>query len=216
MKKFAIILSGAGVFDGSEIHEAVFTMLAIDKLGAKYQIYAPNYDQYHVINHYTSEVMSEHRNMLVESARIARGNIKDLKELSTANYDILIFPGGFGVAKNFSNFALVGSDCEVIPDIERVIKEAHAAKKPIGALCIAPVLLAEVLNTVDVTIGNDEETAKILESMGATHINTKQGEVVIDKANLIVTSPCYMLDSSISQIAEGAENTVRALLDLIL
>lgn len=215
MKKFAVVLSGCGVFDGSEIHEAVLTLLAINKLGAEYKIYAPNFDQYHVINHYTGEVMSEHRNMLVESARIARGEIIDLKELNPAKYDAVIFPGGFGAAKNFCDFAFVGSDCEVHPNIAKVIKEAHNAKKPIGALCIAPVLLAEVLNDINITIGDEEETAKIVESMGALHTNTTHGEVVIDKTNKIVTSPCYMLHSSITQIAEGTENAVKALMELI-
>ncbi|MGQ1910170.1 isoprenoid biosynthesis glyoxalase ElbB [Marinifilum sp. RC60d5] len=213
-KKFAVVLAGSGVYDGSEIHESTLAMYAISKNGGEYQIFAPDIDQYHVINHITGEEMSEKRNVLVESARIARGNIKNLKEFKFEEYDAILFPGGFGVAKNLCTFAFDGPNCSVNTDVKTAIKAMHLAKKPIGALCISPALIAKVLGNVKLSIGQDEETAKAISSLGATHINTKHGEIVIDKENKIVTTPCYMLDSSIADVGEGAENLVKAIMDL--
>ncbi|RUT78458.1 isoprenoid biosynthesis glyoxalase ElbB [Ancylomarina longa] len=213
-KKFAVVLSGCGVYDGSEIHEATLSMYAISKNGGEYQIFAPNIDQYHVINHLTGEEMAEKRNVLVEAARIARGNIKDLQEFRAADYDAILFPGGFGVAKNLCTFAFKGADCEVNEDVERVLKAMHSARKPIGALCIAPALIAKILGAVEVTIGNDAATAEAITKMGATHVNTGHGETVFDKENKIVTTPCYMLDATIAQIGDGAENVVKTIMAL--
>lgn len=214
MKKVAVILSGSGVFDGAEIHEATLTLLAIAKHRAKYEIFAPNVEQHHVINHITGEEMPEKRNVLIESARIARGDINSLSEFDAKQFDALIFPGGFGAAKNLSNFAFAGTNCQVNEEVQNTIKAMHAEKKPIGALCIAPVLIAKVLGNVELTIGQDEGTANAVEALGAKHVKTDHGEVVVDKENKIVTTPCYMLDANIVQIAEGAENVVKAILEM--
>lgn len=213
-KKFAVVLAGSGVYDGSEIHEATLALYSISKNGGEYQIFAPNTNQYHVINHITGEEMHETRNILVESARIARGNIKDLKEFSATEFDAILFPGGFGVAKNLCTFAFHGADCQVNHDVEIALKAMHKAKKPIGALCIAPALVARILGKVEVTIGQDEGTAEAITSLGATHVNTSHGEIVFDKENKIVSTPCYMLDATIAQIGDGAENVVKTIMAL--
>jgi enhancing lycopene biosynthesis protein 2 len=215
MKKFAVVLAGCGVYDGAEIHEAVATLLAIDRVGAAYQCFAPDVNQMHVVNHLTGEATTETRNVLVEAARIARGNVKPLSELIPTEFDALIFPGGFGVAKNLCTFAVDGTNCSVNPDTERVVREAHAAHIPIGALCITPALIAKVLGMGTLTIGSDAGTAQAVETLGATHQNTQGSDVVIDMKNLLVTTPCYMLDSPISTIADGADNAVKALLNLM-
>lgn len=213
MKNFAILLSGSGVYDGSEIHEATLTMLAIKKNGASYEIFAPNIKQHHVIDHVTGLEMNESRNVLVESARIARGRIRDIKEYNANYFDALIMPGGFGAAKNLSDFAFKGADCKVNPDVEKAIIATHNLNKPIGALCIAPVILAKVIQKARVTIGQDETSAVAVEKMGATHEKTTHGEVVYDQKNNLFTTPCYMLDANIVQIEEGAINVVKAMLE---
>lgn len=212
MKKFAVILAGCGVYDGAEIHEATLTMLAIMKQGASYEVFAPDIDQHHVINHLTGEEMKEKRNVLVESARIARGKIKDLKNYDPNNFDALVIPGGFGVAKNLCDFAFKGANCSVDPDVEKAILKTAGKNKPIGALCISPVILAKIFGDVELTIGQDKGTAEAIEKMGSTHIKTTHGEVIIDEKNNLFTTPCYMLDANILQIAEGAENIVRAMM----
>ncbi len=212
MKKFAIILSGCGVYDGAEIHEAVMTMYAVMKNGAEYQVFAPDIVQHHVVNHMTGAEMSEIRNVLVESARIARGKIQPLAKLDMRDYDALIFPGGFGAAKNLCSFAFKGADCEVHPQVAKVIREAVSLRKPIGALCISPVILAKVLGDVELTIGDDKGTAAAVEKMGAKHKTTTHGQVVIDSRLKIFTTPCYMLEATILQIAEGADNIVEAMI----
>lgn len=212
MKKFAIILSGSGVFDGAEIHETTMTMLAIMKHGGQYQSFAPDIEQYHVINHLNGEEMDEKRNVLVESARIARGEIKPLSEYNEEDFDALIIPGGFGAAKNLSDFAFKGPECSVVKDVARAIRDTVAAKKPLGAICISPVVVARVLEGVELTIGQDADTIKGLEAMGARHKKTTHGEVVVDKKYNFYTTPCYMLDANILQIWEGAENIVKAML----
>jgi len=212
--KFAIVLSGCGVYDGAEIHEATLTMLAIAKKGGTYEIFAPDVRQHHVINHITGEVMDEYRNVLVESARIARGKISALDSYNPADFDAFILPGGFGVAKNLCSYAFDGASCRVDNVVERALIDTHRAGKPIGALCISPVLIAKVISEVDVTIGDDEATAMHIEEMGAVHIKTGNREVVVDTANRIVSNPCYMLDASIVDIAMGAENVINAIIDL--
>lgn len=215
--RFAIVLSGCGVYDGAEIHEAVLTLLAVDRHGGTYQCFAPDRPQMHVVNHLTGqEAAGESRNVLVEAARIARGAIKPLSAFDPAEFDALVFPGGFGAAKNLCTFAVQGPDCTVDPESEAAIRAMAQAGKPIGALCIAPALMARVLGDgVQVTIGSDPGTAEAIEKMGARHTNAGHGGVVVDKARKLVTSPCYMLDSTISQIADGADNTVQALLALM-
>ena len=213
MKKFAIVLSGCGVFDGAEIHEATLTMLAIMKQGATYEIFAPDIQQHHVVNHITGEEMPEKRNVLIESARIARGKIKDLKDYDPNNYDAMIFPGGFGAAKNLCDFAFKGADCIVNPDVEKAMLKTAGKNKPIGALCISPVIFAKVFGDVEVTIGQDAGTAEAIEKLGATHIKTTHGEVIVDEKNKLFTTPCYMLDANILDIARGASNIVKAMLE---
>ncbi|MFW5707166.1 MAG: isoprenoid biosynthesis glyoxalase ElbB [Bacteroidota bacterium] len=212
MKKFAVVLSGNGVYDGAEIHEATLSLYAIKKQGAEYEIFAPDVEQHHVINHLTGKEMNEKRNVLVEAARIARGNIKPLSEFRTEDFDAILFPGGFGVAKNLCTFAFDGPECTVNPDVEQAIRSMHKARKPIAALCISPVLLAKVLGDVELTIGQDKETAAAVEKLGSTHKPTQHGEVVVDAQNNVYTTPCYMLDADIVQIGDGAENIVRAVL----
>jgi enhancing lycopene biosynthesis protein 2 len=213
MKKFAVVLSGCGVFDGAEIHEATLSMYAIRKLGGTYDVFAPDIVQHHVVNHITGQEMPETRYVLAESARIARGKIQPLSRFNPEDYDALLFPGGFGAAKNLSSFAFDGPDCSVNEDVEKAITGMHAAGKPIGALCIAPVLLARVLGKGELTIGQDQGTAAAIENMGATHKTTGHGQVTVDRANKLFTTPCYMLDADIAQIGEGAENVVRAMME---
>jgi len=211
MKKFAIILSGNGVYDGSEIHEATLSMLAVMQHGYSYEIFAPDVPQHHVINHLNGNEMIETRNVLVESARIARGNIKDLKSFDAGNFDALLIPGGFGAAKNLSDFAFNGANCSVNPDVEMAVRQMADQGKPIGALCIAPVILAKVFGNVDLTIGQDKGTATAIEKMGSHHRITTHGEVILDKKHNLFTTPCYMLDANILQIYEGATNIVKAI-----
>ena len=213
-KIIAVVLSGCGVFDGAEIHESVLTLLAIARSGAEYRIFAPDIEQFHVINHLTGQPVDEKRNVLVESARIARGNIKPLSEYDQNDFDALIFPGGFGVAKNLSTFAFDGASCTVNEEVEKAILDTVRAGKPIGALCISPVVVAKVLEGAEVTIGNDTGTIQALEQMGAKHRFTTHGEVVVDHKYKVATTPCYMLDATIDQIATGAENVVKAVMEM--
>lgn len=212
--KFAVLLSGCGVYDGSEIHEAVMTFLAIDKNNCEYEIFAPNISQYHVINHLTGEAMQEKRNVLVEAARIARGKIKPVMEYKAVDFDGLILPGGFGVAKNLCTYAIDGINMKVDKIVEKAVIETHAAHKPIGALCIAPVLIAKILGDVEITIGTDPETASTIRSLGARHRNTSATEIVVDYKNKIVSAPCYMICTRISEIAENTDKTVKAMIEL--
>ncbi len=213
-KKFAVVLSGSGVYDGAEIHEATLSLWAIDKSGSTYQCFAPDINQHHVINHLTGAEMPETRNVLIESARIARGNIKPLSEFKASDFDALLFPGGFGAAKNLSTFAFKGADCSVNHDVDRAVLEMAEAQKPIGALCITPAVITRILKGANVTIGNDKDTIEAIEGMGGKHQIKTHGEVVIDERYKLVTTPCYMLDATISQIAEGAENVVKIILSM--
>ncbi len=215
MKKFAVVLSGSGVFDGAEIHEATLSLLAIVQAGAEYEIFAPDIAQHHVINHISGEVMDETRNVLIESARIARGKISPLSAFNAASFDAILFPGGFGVAKNLCSMAVDGSDCKVNKEVEKAVKAMYQEKKPIGALCIAPALVARIIEGVKVTIGQDESTAATIQAMGGTHVNTKHGEVIEDRANRVFTTPCYMLDATVLDIYNGATNIVNAIMESI-
>jgi enhancing lycopene biosynthesis protein 2 len=214
MKKIAVVLSGSGVYDGSEIHEAALTLLAIDRNGAKYECFAPDVEQAHVINHLTGKEMPEKRNVLVESARIARGKIRPLSAYKAKDFDAIIFPGGFGAAKNLCTFAFDGADCTINADVENAVKATIGAGKPVGALCIAPVIVAKLLEGVNVTIGSDKGTINAIETMGGSHTETTHGEVVVDQKYKLVTTPCYMLDATIGQIADGAENVVKKILEI--
>lgn len=208
-KKFAIVLSGCGVFDGAEIHEAVMTMYAISLQGATYEIFAPDVEQHHVVNHVTGKEMNEKRNVMVEAARIARGKIRPLSALDTGKFDALIFPGGFGAAKNLSSWAFDGAKAKLNPDVKQAIDSMHQLKKPVGALCISPVLFALALGNVKITIGDETPTIEALESLGAKHTTiSTHGRVVIDEQNLLFSTPCYMLNATVVDIAEGAKALV--------
>lgn len=215
MKKFAVVLSGCGVFDGSEIHEATLSLLAIAKQGCSYEIFAPDTNQHHVVNHITGEVMEESRNVLVESARIARGKIKDLKKFNPEEFDGLLFPGGFGAAKNLSSWAFEGAKATVLPEVEVAINGMAKLKRPIGALCISPVILAKIFGEIHLTIGDDEGTIDELEALGASHVYAGHGDVVVDDEHKLFTTPCYMLDATIDQVAEGADNIVDAMIKMM-
>lgn len=212
-KKFAVVLAGNGVFDGAEIHEATMTLYAIAKNNCEYEIFAPDVNQHHVVNHITGEEMNETRNVLIESARIARGKISPLSAFDANSFDAIIFPGGFGVAKNLSDFAFKGAECSVNKEVETAILSMHKLQKPIGALCISPAIVAKVIQGSVVTIGQDEGTANAIEAMGAKHSNTNHGEVTVDQNNKVFTTPCYMLDATIVNIADGAINVVEKMLE---
>jgi enhancing lycopene biosynthesis protein 2 len=215
-KKIGVVLSGCGVYDGAEIHEAVCTLLALDRAQAQYICLAPN-KTFDVVDHRTQKPTGEKRNVLTEAARIARGQIRDVAEVKASDFDGLILPGGFGAAKNLCNFAIAGAECEVDPGVRQLLRDAHQAKKPIAALCIAPVVLARVFGPdfhPELTIGNDSGTAAQVEAMGARHVNAPVTGVVVDRKNKLVTTPCYMLASRLSEVWTGAERAVAELLKL--
>jgi len=215
MKKIAVVLAGNGVYDGAEIHESTLTLLAIARKGAKYQCFAPDVEQAHVVNHLTGEEMDEKRNVLVEAARIARGDIKPLSEYKAEDFDAIIIPGGFGAAKNLCTFAFDGVDCKVNPDVEAAVRTTVVAEKPVGALCISPVILTKILGDVRVTIGQDAGTAQAVEKMGGVHENTTHGEIIVDEKYKVITTPCYMLNSTIDQIADGAEKVIDKIFEMV-
>ncbi len=216
MKKIAVILSGCGVFDGAEIYESVLTLLRIEQNSASYQCMAPNIEQMHVINHLKGEpAEGESRNVLVEAARLARGDILDLADADPADYDALIIPGGFGAAKNLSDFAVKGADCSVDATVSSFTKAMHAAGKPVGLICIAPAMTPLLFGEgTACTIGNDADTAAAIEAMGGKHQACAVGDMVIDKDKKVVTTPAYMLAESISQAAEGINKLVDTVIDM--
>ena len=217
MKNIGVVLSGCGVQDGSEIHEATLTLLFLDKAGVRIQCFAPRITQYHTINHSTGKIQEEEkRNVLVESARIARGKIIDLSQANAASLDGLIFPGGFGAAKNLSDFAFQEENCQVQADVERIIRLMHTQGKPQGFICIAPVLAARVLGPFhpQLTIGNDQPTARLLEKMGARHVVSRVDEIVYDDNQKIASTAAYMLGPNISRIADGIEKLVQKIVEV--
>ena len=214
-KKIAVILSGCGVYDGAEIHESVITLLRLDQRGAKVQCFAPNIAQMHVINHLTGEVIPETRNVLVESARIARGEVKDIREANAEDFDALIVPGGFGAAKNLSNFAVEGTNCSVNPDVLALAEAFADACKPVGLICISPALAAKIYGPgVVCTIGNDAGTAAAVEKMGGKHEECDVHDIVEDTQRKLVTTPAYMVAKSISEAAGGIYKLVDRVLEL--
>ncbi len=220
MPKVGVVLSGSGVYDGSEIHEAVITMLALDRAGVEKIMMAPDIDQLHVINHLTGKEMEgEGRNVLVEAARIARGDIKSISDVSENDIDALIFPGGFGVAKNLSDYAMSGPNCTVNPEVAKLTQAVHKAQKPIGVMCIAPTMMAKILRmenlSSDLTIGSDKQTADDINEMGSNHIVCPVRETVVDKKRKIVSTPAYMEAKNMTEAAAGIEKLVQEVLDLI-
>lgn len=216
MPKFAVVFSGCGRADGTEIHEVVTAMLAIDRAGCTYRCFAPDIEQSAVINNLTSQKTEEHRNVLVESARIARGNICPLSELNVQDFECILFPGGLGAITNWCDFAKSGISCTVESSVSYVLEKAYKEGLVIGAMCIAPVIVAKVLGKhgIRVTIGNDKTIAQTIEKTGAKHQNTPVDKACVDEENLIVTTPAYMLANSIKEVAEGAENMVKAMIKL--
>jgi len=217
MAKIGVLLSGCGVNDGSEIHEAVVTLLALDRAGAETVCMAPDVDQFDVVNHLTGEATGEKRNVLVESARIARGNIKDISKVQAADIDGLIIPGGFGAAKNLSDFAVKGKDAVVNEDVKRLLNDMVSAGKPVGAICIAPSTLTKALEGInpEVTIGNDIGTAGAIEAMGGRHKECSVDMIHVDSNNKLVTTPAYMLGPGIKDVAVGIEKLVNKVLELV-
>lgn len=215
MKRVGVVLSGCGVFDGAEIHESVLTLLALDRAGAQVHFFAPDKPQMHVINHLTGEESSESRNVLVESARIARGNIKPLSQADAGELDALIVPGGFGAAKNLSSFATQGAECSVDTELQRLVQQMHQSGKPLGFICIAPALLPKLLGVhTRLTIGNDPDTAEAIDAMGGEHVVCPVDDIVVDLDQNVVTTPAYMLANSIGEAAQGIDKLVARVLEL--
>jgi enhancing lycopene biosynthesis protein 2 len=219
MPLVGVVLSGCGVFDGSEIHEAVLTLYFLRREGARVLFMAPDRNQLHVINHLTGEeIAGEKRNVLVESARIARGEIQDVRDVHEDQIDALIFPGGFGAAKNLCDFALKGEECSVDDEVARLVREMREVNKPIGSICIAPALLARILGDRDganLTIGTDRDTAEKIESMGSTHVDCPVDDFIVDEEKNIVTTPAYMLAQDIMETAAGIEKLVVKIVSMI-
>ncbi len=215
MTKVAVILSGSGVFDGSEIYESVITLLRLDQQGIEVQCFAPDIPQMHVINHITGEEMDEKRNVLIEAARICRGDVKNLTDANAADFDALIIPGGFGAAKNLSDFAVKGSDACVQKDVLSFCHSMFNARKPVGLVCIAPAMAPLIFgDKVHYTIGNDPDTAKTIEAMGGHHDNCSVGEIIVDEDYKLVTTPAYMLATRITDAATGINQLVDKVLEM--
>jgi enhancing lycopene biosynthesis protein 2 len=216
-KRVGVILSGSGYLDGSEIHEATLTLLFLDKRGAKVTAMAPDVRQMHVVDHLRGEAAgAESRNVLAEAARITRGAIVDVKSVKAEDLDALILPGGYGAAKNLCTFATEGVKLQVNPDVERLVRDVAAAGKPLGFICIAPVIAAKVLGAkkVKLTIGNDPATAAVVNALGATHVDTPVDQIVVDEKNKVVSTPAYMLGPTIAPVAAGIERLVGAVLEM--
>ncbi len=214
-KRIGVLLAGCGYLDGSEIHEATLTLYFLDKAGAEIVCMAPDKDQADVVDHNAEKPQGEPRNVLREAARIARGGVKDVATVNAEQLDALIIPGGFGAAKNLCSFATEGPDCTVDPGVAKLVTAMHAANKPIGAECIAPALVAKLLGAdhhVQLTIGNDAGTASALESLGAKHVEQVVEDIVVDEANKVVTTPCYMLGPGPAQVGAGVEKLVTKVL----
>ena len=216
MSKVAVVLAGCGVYDGAEINEAVLTLLSLEQQGATYQCFAPNIKQLHVINHLTGEpAEGESRNVLVEAARIARGNVLDLATVEVADFDALLVPGGFGAAKNLCDFAVAGTEMKVQDDFLRVARAFHQAGKPIGLICIAPVMAAAICGEgTRCTIGNDADTAAAITAMGGVHLACPVSEARVDTERKLVTTPAYMLAGSVAEAYSGISKCVQEVLDL--
>ncbi|EKO3580133.1 isoprenoid biosynthesis glyoxalase ElbB [Vibrio metschnikovii] len=215
MKKIAVILSGCGVFDGAEIHESVLALYAIEKQGAQWACFAPNVEQTQVVNHLTGEIMSETRNVLVESARLTRGKVQDIAELNVQDFDALLLPGGFGVAKNLSNFATKGANCTLNEQVAKVCHAFAQSGKPAGYLCISPALIPLIYPTgVEGTIGHDQQTANAFNQMGGEHVNCPVDDYVYDQRHNVLSTPAYMLAENLSQAALGIDRLIKRLIQL--
>ncbi len=214
MTRVAVILSGCGFLDGAEIHESVLTLLALDRAEAKVTCAAPNVEQMHTVDHKKGAPSSDKRNVLVESARIARGNVVDLATLKAADFDAVVLPGGYGAAKNVSTFAAGKDPWTVNKDVERFLVAMKQQNKMIGAICIAPVIVAQLFGKdgISVTIGDDPATAKRVETTGAKHLKCGVDQICVDQDHRIVSTPAYMLAKSVAEAAVGIEKLVRGVM----
>jgi enhancing lycopene biosynthesis protein 2 len=214
-KRVAFLMSGCGNMDGTEIHEGVSALIALDRAGFQVTCFAPDVEQGSSVDYISGEPHAEKRNALRESARIARGKIRPLSSIEDGEYDAVVIPGGFGAALTLCTFGSEGADCSVNPEVEALIRKAYADGKPIAAMCIAPVLLAKCIPGVTVTIGNDRGTAAAIENMGAVHVDCSPVEAVRDTANRVVTTPAYMLAGGPAEVFRGAERMVEELSALL-
>lgn len=203
-----VVLSGCGFLDGSEIHEAVLSLLYLDRAGAQVTCAAPNVPQMHVVDHAAGAPTDESRNVLAESARIARGEIVDLARILADNFDALVMPGGFGAAKNLSSFATHGKDATVNPQVQAVVRAFREQDKPICAICISPAVVVAALGEGTVTVGDDPGTAGAITAMGGAHENRLVTEICVDEARKIVTTPAYMYHTRIGLVSIGIEAAV--------
>ncbi|MBQ4839440.1 isoprenoid biosynthesis glyoxalase ElbB [Pseudoalteromonas luteoviolacea] len=216
MKQVAIIFSGCGVFDGAEIHESVLTMLHLEQKGIQYRCFAPNIEQHHVINHLTGEEQAETRNVLTEAARIARGDIQDLEQLNADDFAALVIPGGFGVAKNLSDFAFKGPESQVLDVLKNICQQFNKQQKPITYLCIAPALIGHIHQPgTKATIGNDADTAAAVTALGAEHVECAVTDIIVDEQQKVISTPAYMLAGNISEASAGIEKAIKRLAQLI-
>ena len=227
MKNIGVLLSGNGVYDGSEIQEAVFTLLSIAENGASYKIMAPDIEQHHVLNHLNGEEMPEKRNVLIESARIARGDIKNITDIDTSELDALVLPGGFGAAKNLTKWAFSGPDGEILPTVKNIIQKMHTEGKPIVGLCMGPTVIAKAFEGNDVvptlTVGTTAESSPYeidaisngMENTGAVAEMKTVREITVDSVNKIITAPCYMMDASITDVRSNIKLAINKLFEIL-
>jgi enhancing lycopene biosynthesis protein 2 len=215
MKKIAIILSGCGVYDGTEIHESVLSLLAIERNGASWHCFAPDIEQLHVVNHKTGELAEEKRNVLVESARIARGNIEDLATLNADEFDALLLPGGFGAAKNLTDFAVNGAECSINTHVASACRDFYHAGKPVGYLCIAPTIMPLIYGEgVRGTVGSDPDTVAAFSAMGGEHVACPVDDIVYDERYQALSTPAYLLAKNISEAASGIDKLIHKLIEI--
>lgn len=211
-KKVAVILAGCGNLDGNNIQEAILLLTSIAREGAMYQCFAPDVEQHHVVDHFTRQEMPERRYVLHEAARMVQGNVKPLSDFNAAEFDALAFPGGYGVVKNLCTYAIAGVNATVNSEVKEAILAIHNARKPIAAMCIAPMLVSLVLRKGTITLGARCDASKDAEALGMTHVEAKQDEMVEDKENLIFTTPCFMLENDLSRVWTGTSTMVKAML----
>lgn len=218
-RKVGVVLSGCGFLDGAEISEAVLTLLALDRHDLEAVCMAPSGPQAHVVDHMTGEeVPGETRDVLREAARIARGKVRDIHDVAAAELAAVVLPGGFGAAKNLSDFATRGAEATPNVDVARLLRDMHAQKKPIGAICISPAVVACVLGreaNPTLTIGSDCDTAAALQAMGAVHQDSPVDRCVVDEQNRIVSVPAFMLDAGLADVSAGIDALVSAMRDLL-
>ena len=219
MKSVGVVLSGCGFLDGAELYESVLTLLYLDQAGVHYQCLAPDVSQLHVVDHFKKEPTTESRRVLTEAARVARGKILPLEDIWVEKVDAVIFPGGFGAAKNLCDFAVKGKDCSIHPSVESFMKKLMAAGKPVGLICIAPVVMARALKGTSfhpkMTVGARSGASEALEYFGSTHVVCPVMDDVVDRAAKVVTTPAYMYDARLAEVAQGIEKLVRDVLSLI-